>query len=352
MTSAVRFPKRTGFIFIMVGLFLFVLYLRIFVPFGEFAATIQQANMLYYSLAFAALLLSGAFYSLTWHNLLRVLSVKTSFLKAFQFILIGSFVDILVPAESVSGDVSRIYLMSKESGENAGKVVASVVGHRFLSGFVLFAGFLISSVYFILVSRPEMLVQGVIAIILLCTVIFQGLLFYLSTRKHATEKLVNWLINLLVRLSRGHWKFEHLRKSAEKMLTAFHDGIATFGQHPRMLVSSVFFAIIAWFFDLLIVVFVFLSLGFLGVTVPLSLIVVVYSIGAGLQVVPIGIPAEIGVYEIIITSVYTFFGVPIAVSAVATLLTRVLTLWTRLLIGGVAVQWLGIKGLKGSVASN
>jgi uncharacterized protein (TIRG00374 family) len=206
-------------------------------------------------------------------------------------------------------------------------------------------------VYFILVSRPEMLVQGVIVFILVCSIVFQSLLFYLSTHKQTTEKLANWLIHLLVRLSRGHWHFDHLRKSAEKMLTSFHDGMATFGQRPRMLVTSLFFAIIAWFFDLLIVVLVFISLGLLGVTVPLSLIVVVYSIGAGLQVVPLGIPAEIGTYEIIITSVYTFFGVPIAVSAVATLLTRILTLWVRLLIGGAAIQWLGIKGLRGAVTS-
>jgi uncharacterized protein (TIRG00374 family) len=108
----------------------------------------------------------------------------------------------------------------------------------------------------------------------------------------------------------------------------------------------------AWLFDLLLVVFVWLSLGSFGVTVSLSLIMVVYSIGAGLQVVPIGIPAEIGVFEIVMTSIYAFFGVPIALSAVATLLTRFLTLWTKLLVGGVAVQWLGFKELTNSIAKH
>jgi uncharacterized protein (TIRG00374 family) len=352
MTDDMRFAKRTGILFLMAGLFVFLLYLYFFVPFQDFTATIQQANPFYYSLALIALLLAVTFYSLTWHSLLKLLSVKTSFMKAFQFICIGTFVDLLVPAESVSGDISRIYLMSKESGENAGKVVASVVGHRIFSGLVVFVGFLIGSVYFILKYSPPSLVQGAIVIMLVVSIVSQSLLFYLSTRRHATEKLVNWLINLLVRLSRGRWHFDQLRKSAEKLLTAFHDGIATFGQRPKMLVLPMLFASVAWFFDLLLVALVFFSLGSFGTSISLSLIVIVYSIGVGLQTIPIGIPAEAGFFEIIMTSVYTFFGVPIEVSAVATVLTRVLTFGVKLLIGGVAVQWLGIKRLRGPVASN
>jgi len=357
MTDEMRFTKRTGVLLLMAGLFVFLLYLYLLdimglETFSGVIRTIQQTNPLYYLLALGCLLLTMAFYSLTWQRLLHIVSVKVSFLKALQFIWIGSFVDLLVPAESVSGDISRIYLASKESNENAGKIVASVVTHRLLSGFVVFGGFFISSVYFILKYSPPSVVQEAVLIILATSIVSQSLLFYLSTRKHATEKLVNWLINLLVRFSRGHWHFDKLRKSAERMLAAFHDGIATFGQRSRMLVLPVIFAIVAWFFDLLIVVLVFFSLGSLGVTVSLSLIVVVYSIGVGLQVIPIGIPAEIGIYEIVMTSVYTLFGVPIAVSAVATLFTRVITLWVKLLIGGVAVQWLGIKAFKGPVASN
>jgi len=352
MTNELRLAKRTGALLVMAGLFVFLLYLYFLVPFDEVVTTTQQANLIYYLLAFSCLFISMSFFSLTWQRLLHLVSVKVSFLKASQYVWIGSFIDLLVPAESVSGDISRIYLVSKESNADAGKVVASVVGHRLLSGFVVFGGFLISSVYFILKYSPPTIVQEALAIILAVSVVSQSLLFYLSTRKHATEKVVNWVFNLLGRLSRGRWHFDRPRKSAEKMLTAFHDGIATFGQRSRMLVLPVIFAIVAWFFDLLIVVLVFFSLGSLGVTVSLSLIVVVYSIGVGLQVIPIGIPAEIGVYEIIMTSVYTLFGVPIAVSAVATLLTRVITLWVKLLIGGVAVQWLGIKAFRSPVASN
>jgi uncharacterized protein (TIRG00374 family) len=163
--------------------------------------------------------------------------------------------------------------------------------------------------------------------------------------------VVNWLVNLLAHLSRGRWHFDWLRASAMKMLKAFHDGIAMISEQPKRLVLPVLLAVLAWLFDLLLVVFVWLSLGSFGGRVPLSLIMVVYSISAGLQVVPFGIPAEIGVFEIVMTSVYAVFGVPIALAAVATLLTRFLTLWMKIVVGGIAVQMLGLKELTNSSAS-
>jgi len=351
MTTEIRFPKKTGALLLVAGLLVFLLYLIFFVPFKDFLTAIQQANPFYYSLAFFALFLAVAFYSLTWHNLLKLLSVKTSFMKAFQFTLIGTFVDLLVPAESVSGDASRIYLMSKESGENPGKVVASVIGHRIISGVVTVGGLVISSVYYVLKYQPSLLYLEFIGILDIVSIVSLSLLFYLSTHRQTTERIVNWLVKLLSRLSRGHWRLEHLKSSAEKMLTAFHVGIVTLGEQPKGLVMPVFLAIAAWFFDVLISVLAFYSLGSLNVKISLSTIVIVYSIMVGIQTIPIGIPEGMGLPEISMTALYTWFGVPIAISAVATILIRVLTLGVRLLTGFIAVQWLGIKGMI-SVKSN
>lgn len=351
MTNQIRISKRTAALFLTGGLLLFLVYLYFFVDFGEFLNTLRSANPLYFSLATVCLFVTMAFYSVTWQSLLRLVSMKLSFLKAIQYIWIGNFIDILVPAESVSGDISRIYLASREDKDNAGRVVATVVGHRLISGFVLFLGFFASSVYFVFMFRPTMLVQQIIVGVLGLSVVFQGLLLYLCIRRQVTERLVNWLVNLLARLSRGRWHFDWLKASAMKMLTAFHDGIDMIRQQPKRLILPFLLAVIAWFFDLFLVVFVWMSLGQFGGLVSLSLIMVVYSIGSGLQVVPFGIPAEIGVFEIVMTSVYAIFGVPIALSAVATILTRFLTLWVKLAVGGIAIQMLGLKELTNPLSS-
>lgn len=334
--------KRTGVLVLAGGLFVFLLYLYFFVPFGDFIEKIRQADPIYYSLAFAAMVSSVAFYSLTWQRLLHLLQVKSSFLKAFQFIWVGSFVDLLIPAETVSGDISRVYLMTKEYNENPGKVVASVVGHRIIAMVITLGGLLVSSIYFVIVFRPSMVVMEFIGLVGGGTFVSMILIFYLSQRRHATEKLVTWIIGLLARFSRGRWEFDSLKKSADKMLSAFHDGINNLGVRPKRLILPTSLALVAWFLDLLVAVFVFHALG---TTVSFSAIVIVYSISIALQTIPIGVPGEMGVLDVIMASLYTLLGVPIAVSAVATVLIRALTLWMRLLIGGVTVQWLGVKGL-------
>jgi uncharacterized protein (TIRG00374 family) len=233
--------------------------------------------------------------------------------------------------------------MSKESGEDAGKVTASVIGHRILSMIITVGGLVISSVYFIFKYKPSMIVVEFIGIAVMASIVVLSFLFYFSTKRQATERLADWIINLSVRLFRGRWRLDGLRSKAMNMLNAFHEGIATLGGRPKALFSPVVFTILAWFFDLLIAVLVFFSLGSLDVKISLSAIVIVYSIIIGIQNVPVGVPGEVGLVEIVMTSLYTLFGVPIALGAVATVLIRIMTLGMKLLIGGIAVQLLGIK---------
>jgi uncharacterized membrane protein YbhN (UPF0104 family) len=51
----------------------------------------------------------------------------------------------------------------------------------------------------------------------------------------------------------------------------------------------------------------------------------------------VGTP-EVGLIEIIITSLYSMLSVPLSISAMATVLTRVITVWLRFFMGFVAFQ--------------
>ena len=335
--------KRTGILIIATGLFVFLVYLYFFVPFSSFITDIQKANLFYYSLAFGSMLLGTAFYSLAWQRLLHVLSVKCSFLKSFQIIWVGSLVDLLVPAESISGDISRVYLMSKDSPEDAGKVVASVIAHRVLSMTITLGGLIISSIYFIFMYKPPILIIEFVSLLAIGTLVTLALVFYFSRKRQATTRIATWIIGLLVRLSRGHWKFERLKQSAEKMLKAFHDGIDTLIAQKSRLILPVSLSIIAWALDLMISVLVFQALDAFR---SFSLIAIVYSISVAIQTIPLGVPGEVGILDIVMVSLYNLLGIDIATAAVATVLIRIITLWLRLLIGGLTVQWLGIKALK------
>jgi uncharacterized membrane protein YbhN (UPF0104 family) len=76
-----------------------------------------------------------------------------------------------------------------------------------------------------------------------------------------------------------------------------------------------------------------------------SAILVISAIFVGVKSIPIGIPFEVGLPEITLTTLLYFFGVPWNVSATATILMRLLTLWLRFFIGFGAQQWIGIKAI-------
>ncbi len=280
---------------------------------------------------------------------MNILSVKTTFRKSFLFTWVGAFVDLLIPAESVSGEVSRAYLMYRDSNEDAGKIVASVVSHRILSMATTLGGMIVGSTFFILRYEPSELVVSFILVVAVCTAFSLFLLIYLSLKKKATTRVVNWLVNLLKRLFKGRLKSTRLSSTVKRMLKEFHKGIEILGGRPKRLTLPIGFSIMAWLFDLSIAFFVFLALP-LPVRVSFSAIVIVYSIIVAIQTIPVGIPGEVGVVEIVMTTLYRLLlpGISPATIAVATILIRALTLWAKLIISGVAVQWVGIKMLKGS----
>jgi uncharacterized protein (TIRG00374 family) len=342
------FTTRKRYLLIVVGLAVFLVYLYLFVPFGDLIRIVKGVNLFYFVLAFFALLASVILYSLVWKQLLELLSVKTSFRKAFQFVWVENFVDLVIPGEPVSGEVSRIYLMSKDTGRNYGKVVASAVGQRIVTTCVTAAGLLTSSAYFAFAYRPPLFVLVFAGLILVGDAIVIGFLVYLAWRKGSTHRLADWLFNLATRVSQGRLKLEQVREKVKKALDIFHEEILTLGHHRERLILPVAFSVLSWLLDLAITLLVFISLGAAGTAISISAIVIVYSITGTIQYLPIGvIPGEVGLTEIIMTTLFAVLGNPqfFAFFAVATVLIRALTFWIRLLIGGVVAQFTAIGSL-------
>jgi uncharacterized membrane protein YbhN (UPF0104 family) len=89
-----------------------------------------------------------------------------------------------------------------------------------------------------------------------------------------------------------------------------------------------------------------LSIGYTEIS--WTAILVVSAIFVAVKSIPIGVPFEIGLPEITLTTLFILFGVPAQVSATATILSRLLTLWLRFFIGFGAQQWIGIKTITAS----
>jgi uncharacterized protein (TIRG00374 family) len=332
--------KRGILLLITAGLLALLLYMYYIVGFGNVVSQFEKTNLYYYAAAFLAVPVAELFFSLTWRSLLANLSIKIKVRQAFLFVYAGMFIDSLVPEPTnISGDLIKVYLASKVTGESSGKTTASVIGHKMLV-IIITVGNLVAGLVLLLFNyyvMNEILIFVIVVLALLALSLTT--LYYVSTKPQATRKLLYGLIRLVCFILRGRWDLTKLQQKVDELLTAFHEGVRILGANPRALVKPIMLSILSWVFDLSAVFLVFAAIGY---PVSADKVLIVYALAGGLQSMGISF---IGVTEVITSTLYTILAIPVAVSLTATLLTRFITFWFRLLIAYFAFQYVGLKFL-------
>jgi uncharacterized protein (TIRG00374 family) len=337
-------------LFPIIGLVAFFAYIYLFrVDIPAIIATAQTADPLPYLLAIAFSLAEVFFYAVSWRTLLNFLKIKLSIIRSFLFVWYGIFLDIIIPAESVSGEAARIYLVQKEQGiTSCGPTTASLVTHRLLgmalNVIVLFVGmgllFVEGQATGLILSLILALAAGITAILVL--------LIVFSFKEQWTLKVVNGLADFAHWITRGRWKgLAKIREDVCRITSSFHDSMKIFRRSPKPLALSLAGLSVTWGFNLSTTYLVFLALR---TPVSWSVILITSAIVLAIKSIPVGIPFEVGLPEITMTTLYTSFLAPslglqlaASISATATILSRLLTLWLRFFIGLGAQQYLDLK---------
>src|SRR3990170_1175355 len=338
-------PKLTSktVLFPIVGLVAFFLYIYVFqVDIPAIIRTAQTADPLPYTLAIALSVAEVFAYSVSWRVLVNFLQIKLTTIKSFLFVWYSIFLDIIIPAESVSGEVVRVYLITREQGQTTGgPAVASLVTHRLLgmamNVAVLFAGigllFVEGQVTGLVLNLVLFLAAAITAILLL--------LIIFSFKEQWSLKAIDILVRFGKFITRGKWKgLTQLRDDACRITRGFHDSMEKFRHNLKPIAISLLALTVTWVFSLSVSYLVFMSLR---TPVSWGIILITSAIVLAVKSIPVGIPFEVGVPEITMTTLYTSLGIPAGISATATILNRIITLWLRFFIGLGSQQWLDLK---------
>jgi uncharacterized protein (TIRG00374 family) len=327
-----------------LGILAFFLYLYLFnVDIPTIIATAQRIDLSIYFCAIAFLILETFFFAVSWRFLLNFLSVKLSIMKSFLYVWYGIFMDIIIPAESISGEISRVYLVEREQNGTSGKVIASLVTHRLIGMGINIISLLVGLSFLLIQGQVSGIVLNLTLFIAILTTIFLTLLILLCVKESWTLKIIDAVIRFVEYVSRKRWKLTKIREDAIKAAKIFHNSMEQFGHAPKTLFTSSFLYVLTWLFSLGVAYLVFLSIKF---PVHWSIIIVTCSIVIAVKAIPLGVPFEVGLPEITMTSLYMLLGVPFDISATATILNRILTVWLRFFIGFAVQQWLEIKTIK------
>jgi uncharacterized protein (TIRG00374 family) len=330
---------------LILGLIAFMLYIVFFIHPAQVLGILSKTNLFYFAGAFVAYSFFALFSSLVWQRLLSCLSVKISKRKALLFTWVGLFFEATVPQLGWSGEVSKTYLLNKDLNVETGKIVASVVGQKIftmvISDVALSAGLGLVLVSYSLPFTTALL----IAFILSLSILGLGIVYYVSIKPAATKTLLNLAIKIMS-FFRKRWNPQNFRVKSEEMLGNFHVGIGQLKATPRGLVLPIVCAVISFIFEISVIFLTFMALGY---PVPVDKVLIVFTLTGALQTVGMTV---FGFTEIVMTSIFTFLGLPVDLSFSVTLLTRVVNLWFRLVISYLALQWAGIKIIRRSSRIN
>jgi uncharacterized protein (TIRG00374 family) len=334
--SGPRLSKKV-FLFTCIGLLTLVAYFYYFVGTVNIVDEIKRIDLLYFVPAFIAFLISVLFSALAWRGLLRNLSIKVTVKTALMFMWTGLFFDATVPDPGWSGDLSKAYMLAKTSHLDTARVVASVVGQKII-GLVITVMSLVLGLVLLgrdcVFSGPVLIF---IAVVSFLSVLSLFLLSYLSAKPKVTKKILDLLIRAACLIRRGRWDPTDFRLKAEEMLNKYHESIRVLGGNPKALVQPVGFSLTSWAFDVSITFLTFASLNY---PVPVDKVLIVYALTGSLQAFGVSF---VGFTELVMSGSYTVLGIPAAVGLSATLLSRVVTLWFKLLVAYFAFQWTGVK---------
>ncbi len=332
-------PLNFILIVLIAGLITFILYIYLFVNPQEILEILSKTNLTIYAGAFIAYLLYTLCSSLVWHRLLNSLAVRITKRKALLFTWVGLFFEATVPQLGWSGEISKTYLLAKDSEVEAGKIGASVVGQKIFNMTLTISA--LSAGLALVLIRYSLPLEATLAISLVLTlsILTLSIVYYVSYKPSATKTLLNIAVKIAL-FFRKSWNAKNFIIKAEETLDTFHVGIGQLKANPKALFQAIIYAVIGFVFEVSVV---FISFIALGQSVPVDVVLIVFTLTGTLQTVGVTL---FGFPELIMTMTFTALYIDPAIAVSVALLTRVVNLWFRLFLSYIALQLAGIKIIK------
>ncbi|MEM3371168.1 MAG: lysylphosphatidylglycerol synthase transmembrane domain-containing protein [Candidatus Korarchaeum sp.] len=323
-------PKigRRNILLMLVGVTLTVPLLITF-DFRSAVERMKSMGLIPVIVAFASIHVGVLFYNLGWYFLLRR---RVKFKEVFLIGWVSLFMNLLIPAASTTGEIARVYLLTKRSNVSAPEALSSVVAHR----IIMVAPFIVSvtlGLSYLMTLRLDGNSAVVILPVALLTVVFY-LIYKLSMREDYLERIIKVLERILRK------DFEFLNSLAREYSESFRYLMS----NRAMLSITVLCAFLNWLFDMLPI---FIYFGALGHTLNPLLGVLIYSVSIILILIPVGIPGNMGVREWVMTSLLVLVGLSSGEALALTLASSTITVFLNELIFGLAA-YLILMGSSGS----
>jgi glycosyltransferase 2 family protein len=343
MSTSLITIKRS-MIFMVIGLVVFALYLYYFVGISQILDVIKNLNStqyaFYYSLAILAVLGSVFCWSAAWNSILRTLSVHISYRKSYLYYWVGNFADLILPCAAVCGELTRFYLVKKETSESYGAIASSAVTNRLIAYAIVTTGLYIGAAYVLFRPNVPPLITNIFILLIAGDTAYMVVLLLLAFSKGSSDKLAAVYFKIIKRIRPSKATPDNLMKT-KQTLASFYNGFQIFRDKPRYLIRPFIFHTLAYVLGLLVFVFIFYALGIPAAS-P-GFYIAVYFIATSFQDASASL--SVGSLDILLSTIFILYGISTGNSGVAAVILRSALFWFPLLVGFICVQFVGAKVL-------
>ncbi|MHC1636676.1 MAG: lysylphosphatidylglycerol synthase transmembrane domain-containing protein [Candidatus Nezhaarchaeales archaeon] len=314
-------------VLLAVGIGIFAIYLYAVDP-STVISEIAKANIWLLLLAFP---LDAAFmilFGVGWYVLVKTIEKRTSLKDCVSISLVSLFGDVMIPTGTVTGEAIRLLLAKRKLKIGINKALASILVHRIVNLMAFILYFIIGLISFWSVEASNV---GLMVILILALIAAGGGLYCI--RSFSKSKRFQGFI---ARASEKMLKtFKRWSDEADNMIeysiNEFSSAIDSMFSKPHIIALSFMIFVCQWAAAITVPYIVFLSLGY---EVPYSLVAAAYPIYSLSLMIPVGIPAMLGIVEASMTATFIALGVPATMASSASILTRIIVVWFEVAVTG------------------
>ncbi len=318
-----------------------------FIGFGTVVNILKNANPLYIIIAVILQLVTYYMYTLRWHIINKSANMGSiTIKKLLPMILVSLAINNITPSGRGGGEPVRAYVLSKESDYTFDMTFATVLGDRALDifPFIILAIITIISMIFTFTLKPIW-----IAILVACITaitIFICIIIYMSVNESFSNKLTDWIAKLF-KIVYKKYKPRH-EVQIRNYVSGFQKTMRLLITDRNVLLQALPLSFVVWFMEILRVYCAFLSFG---ANVSLVVVAEVFIIACLVGMIPL-LPGGLGAVESIMILFYSGVGSTASISAVATVVERLISFWITTILGLVALSIYGVNVLDSLSLSN
>jgi uncharacterized protein (TIRG00374 family) len=337
-----KFRARDIWFVALIGVAIFAIFITR-IGYVRFLFLISNVNKSFVIIVFLLNVLNIITFTMSWKFLILT---DIGFYKLFKFYVAGIFINNITPTLGSGGEPVKAMLLGKETGSSKAECFAGVVYHRLVNIFSFLAIELAG--IGLLFYRPGLTLERWEISALVLSIVFGfsifGLLIYFYIRK---DKLSSFALSMLrsfaplIRRVKKSFDYRTHAGAIEQSINSFFIGFRGIHCNKNGLAKALLFSSLGWVFEIMEMYVIFLSLG-PGAHIPISVLIITYSISIISGWIPLFLPGGIGVVDSTMATLFVLGGVPLEVALLAALLYRLASYWFNTVLGAFYL-WNSLK---------